>query len=72
MPIYEYKCKKCGNVFETIFYSLQEKRQVPCPACQSPKTARLMSTFGRKARSTAGGTAGAGRSACTTTSCPPS
>ncbi len=72
MPIYEFKCKKCGNIFETLFYSLQEKRQVACPACQSPKTERLMSTFGKKSRSSAGGAAGTTGSACSTTSCPPS
>jgi len=68
MPIYEFKCKKCGNIFETLFYSMQEKRQVACPACQSKKTARLMSMFGGGTGKSA---AGGGGSACSATSCSP-
>ena len=69
MPIYEFKCKKCGNIFETLFYSLQEKRRVACPVCQSAKTERLMSVFGGKA-SKAGAAAGSS-SSCSATSCSP-
>jgi len=68
MPIYEFRCKKCGNVFETLFYSLNEKRQVVCPACHSKKTEKLMSMFGGKIGSTS---SGAGCSSCSTTSCSP-
>ncbi len=69
MPIYEFKCKKCGNVFEALFYSLREKLQVACPACQSKRTARLMSTFGGKIGNTS--SSGGGCTSCSTTSCSP-
>jgi len=70
MPIYEFKCKKCGNIFETLFYSLQEKRQVACPACGAKKTERVMSTFGGKSGSSPSVAGSA--SSCSAKSCPPS
>jgi putative FmdB family regulatory protein len=69
MPIYEFKCKKCGNIFETLFFSLQEKRQVSCPACQSKRTARVMSIFGGKSGGASSATTGA--SSCSASSCSP-
>ena len=69
MPIYEFECKKCGHVFETLFYSLRDKQQVACPSCQSKKTARLMSMFGGKIGNTS---SGSGCTSCSTTSCSPS
>ena len=36
MPVYEYKCKKCGHHFERV-ESISEHRSkgVRCPNCQS-------------------------------------
>ncbi len=45
MPIYEYKCSKCGETFEELITSNREKN-VPCPKCSSQKTERLMSRVG--------------------------
>ena len=33
MPIYEYKCEKCGNVFDELVKDCGEK--VICPRCRS-------------------------------------
>ena len=52
MPIYEYKCEKCGNEFEEIVIGSAE--DVKCPACGSDKTGRLMSRCRHKS---AGGAA---------------
>lgn len=68
MPIYEYKCKKCGNIFETLTFSIQEKQPVFCPSCGSKKTEKLMSMFGGKFGNTSSGT---GCSTCSQTSCSP-
>lgn len=32
MPIYEYKCKNCGNIFE-VFQQNYIKTSVSCPKC---------------------------------------
>ncbi|MBP9021132.1 MAG: zinc ribbon domain-containing protein [Syntrophobacterales bacterium] len=48
MPIYEFKCKNCGRVFEVLFRTRQEQLKVLCPDCRSEKAERVMSVFGSK------------------------
>lgn len=45
MPIYEFKCKKCGNVFEHLCFKTSDKDQAPCPNCGHKKSDLLMSAF---------------------------
>jgi putative FmdB family regulatory protein len=33
MPIYEYRCKKCGHRFEKLHQSFSEPRVKKCPEC---------------------------------------
>jgi putative FmdB family regulatory protein len=54
MPLYEYKCKKCGHEFEELV-SFAEADKVKCNLCGG-KTERLASCF---ASANGGGTAGA-------------
>lgn len=42
MPIYEYQCKDCENIFEKLV--LRSDESVTCPACDSIKTTKLMSS----------------------------
>jgi putative FmdB family regulatory protein len=42
MPTYEYKCTKCGNIFER-FQSIKEPPQTECPLCNGP-VRRLIGT----------------------------
>ena len=44
MPIYEFRCKECGQKFEQRF-STSEVYEVACPQCGSPEVARLLSLF---------------------------
>jgi putative FmdB family regulatory protein len=46
MPIFEYKCKKCGKEFEELVRNSEEK--VCCPKCESPKVNKKMSVFAHK------------------------
>ncbi len=32
MPIYEYQCKKCSNIFE-VFHRIEEEINPACPNC---------------------------------------
>ena len=41
MPIYEYHCEKCGEVFENIEI-WKSQAATECPKCQSHKITRLM------------------------------
>lgn len=46
MPIYEYKCKKCGNLFD-VFQSIGASGEnLNCPSCGEPKPERIFSAFG--------------------------
>ncbi len=44
MPIYEFKCKKCGNTFEYLCLK-SDDNHTPCPSCGGDKTEKLLSTF---------------------------
>ena len=42
MPIYEYQCNQCNEVFE-IFHKIDEQCKVTCPKCLRPAK-KLIST----------------------------
>lgn len=42
MPIYEYQCKACGHVFDTI-QSFSEEPLTDCPVCKEPALKKLVS-----------------------------
>lgn len=42
MPIFEYKCKKCGQKFEKLVFG---KEKIKCPNCGSTSLTKLFSTF---------------------------
>jgi putative FmdB family regulatory protein len=43
MPIYEYKCRACGNEFEALLLPASPKAQ--CPNCHSTRLEQLLSSF---------------------------
>ena len=43
MPIYEYKCRKCGHVFEELQRMSEGNENIVCPECSEPQPERLMS-----------------------------
>jgi putative FmdB family regulatory protein len=48
MPIYEYRCQQCGEVFSHRFRTLkaaEEGKVPPCPACGVGKAQRLISAI---------------------------
>jgi putative FmdB family regulatory protein len=43
MPIYEYKCRSCGQVSEFLVHSWSESEDLRCPKCGSHSLDRLLS-----------------------------
>ena len=44
MPIYEFKCLKCGNFFEFLFMGETDRVEMKCPKCQSEEFERVLSS----------------------------
>ena len=45
MPIYEYKCNKCGNKFEQIVFPSDDENSFECPSCGKKDINRVVSAF---------------------------
>jgi putative FmdB family regulatory protein len=46
MPIYEYRCKKCGHVFDKFVRSMSATGEVECPECHSQECRKNVTVFG--------------------------
>lgn len=44
MPIYEFRCLKCGDIFEKLFLDPNKEVEIKCPKCQSDSFERVMSS----------------------------
>jgi putative FmdB family regulatory protein len=65
MPLYEYKCKKCGRTTEFLERGSGRDRHV-CPACGGTDLRKLFSTFAAGRSDSKAGGAGS----CPTGTCP--
>lgn len=45
MPIFEYVCIKCGNVFSVLTFSASEGKDKSCPSCGSRDVVKKLSSF---------------------------
>lgn len=52
MPIYEYKCNSCHNIFSVLQKVGSTEKDTACTACGSSNVKKKMSTF---SQSSAGG-----------------
>lgn len=43
MPIFEFRCAKCGKLFEKLFRDSDEKVEIKCPDCGSDLVERVIS-----------------------------
>ncbi len=62
MPIYEFRCKNCGRIFEYLCFSSKDAIEARCPACGEQQTERLLSTFSSQS---VGGSFSSFSSSCT-------
>ncbi len=61
MPIFEYKCQKCGADFDELDSISNRDKPHKCPACGSRRSERQLSVF-----SASLGEGGGGGSVCNT------
>jgi len=46
MPIYEFRCLKCGKIFELLKLTKEDEPvKMKCPQCSSPEIERVLSTI---------------------------
>ncbi len=50
MPIYEFQCRQCGHIYETLVMS-GDKEPVCCPKCKGRHADRLISRPGSVTKS---------------------
>ncbi len=46
MPIYEFICEECGEMFEELVRSASDTQGVICPACQGEQVKKRISIIG--------------------------
>lgn len=51
MPLYEYKCKKCGAVFEKLILDSSWEKDLKCPSCGSKELGKELSVFASNIKS---------------------
>ena len=69
MPIYEFECRKCKHVFETIVPSSSSPFP-PCEKCNSKQVRKNISRFGFSSGGKSGGSLGSsGCGSCSSSSC---
>ncbi len=68
MPIFEFRCVECGNLFEKLLLDSDKKIDIACPECQSRSFERVVS----RTNYVIGAGPGGKRPKITTKSCNPS
>ena len=61
MPIFEFKCTKCGHKFETITSADEDGSGLTCPDCGAAYPEKLLSLFsasGIESKASGGGGCG--------------
>lgn len=51
MPMYEYRCTKCGEEFEMLRSFTDEDEKIECPKCGAPGPTRTLSLFASSSES---------------------
>ncbi len=76
MPIYEFRCLKCEDLFEIMLLKTDDQAEMKCPKCQSEEFERVMSTASfnmagntKGCASKGGGGAGMQTRTCSSGSC---
>jgi putative FmdB family regulatory protein len=68
MPIYSYRCKKCGSEFELLVGVTADSKEKKCSKCGSKDIEKTLSSFSFKMGSSSTGNP---RGSCSTGGCCP-
>ncbi len=49
MPVFEYRCPRCGLVFDHFWRGPERREELRCPACGADQVEKIVSRFGTKA-----------------------
>jgi len=44
MPLYEFKCLKCNDIFELLIMNNKDKVEMKCPKCNSDSFEKIISS----------------------------
>ena len=68
MPIFEYRCQNCGNVFEFLSVKSGEETSISCPSCGGAKTEKLLSVFSSSSLNSGSDLGDTGSASCSSNS----
>jgi len=68
MPIYTYRCRKCGEKFDLLVGVTSDKTEKKCSKCGSVEVEKILSAFSVGSRSDRGESCSTGT--CSTGVCP--
>jgi putative FmdB family regulatory protein len=51
MPLFEYRCNRCGKKFSLLVGMTAEKAKLECPKCGGKKATKLISRIARTPKS---------------------
>ena len=60
MPIYEFRCRGCGNVFERLRPVGDTGKDLACPSCESVEVEKIFSVFAATSGQSGGGSSSCG------------
>jgi len=60
MPIYEYRCQECQQLFQKLQSVSAGTNGITCPSCGSPRVERQLSVFASTSRADAAATPASG------------
>ena len=58
MPIYEYTCSKCSEIFARLQWPGHDEEEILCPQCGSDDVKKIISTFSCSNPADSGGSTG--------------
>jgi putative FmdB family regulatory protein len=64
MPLYEYRCRDCGERFEILQRLGEDGHGLHCPRCAAPEPQRVLSTFAAGAGGREAAASSAGGACC--------